>query len=608
MLTTLTPAQERPLDVTGTFFTGYYSATSRGDAVQDVNFVPFGARFDVNGFLFSPDLLSFWAQPQFNVGPQASEAGFQGGNGIALRLSLLRKRAFPLTFRYSNLKFEDVYFGSLTQISAYTLNNRTRDLGLTWELKPSNLPLTIIDWGTGSVNAKSDIALIPDYLSSTDHLNVDSRYSRWGWNFDGFAHWQDVHADLLSAAASGATTSSLQQNVTQYQASGERTLGRDSELYFTAGDQITDSRLFFIPVNLTTRLASAHLRLFQRHRWKFSSRMNYSSNLANQFLSEAVGAWTANPGSVAPNPSVLAPFEQRIANLEFNATSSLDIGHGLGAFVSADEGSVVSASFESPISASYFTGSAGLTYSHSSSWGGISGQYSRDWGNGSITGQSGRIQGQSYNASAQHGSPDHLQFEVAVHGTDQSVENVLPASSHSFGVEASLAHNVSPSWRARAGGGWQNGVYDNGGSQFRSSGYSARLSVESPRVQISAAYNDTFGNSLPVLSQFAIYNPVAGEAFGPIPIIPSDFRAMTFTAHSNPVRKAELSAAWTRSLQHLDGVVNNDFELLNIYGTYRFRRVQIEGGYIRSNQVFLNYPESLRRRLYVKISRNARLF
>lgn len=72
-------AKEKPRSVTGTFSTGYYSTSSRGDVNEDVKFVPLGAKFDIDGFLMSPDFLSFSVRPELNLGPQASEAGFQSG-------------------------------------------------------------------------------------------------------------------------------------------------------------------------------------------------------------------------------------------------------------------------------------------------------------------------------------------------------------------------------------------------------------------------------------------------------------------------------------------------------------------------------------------------
>src|SRR6202035_1148049 len=110
-------SQEKPLSISGTISTGYYNSITRGEANQSLSFVPIGARFEMGGYYLSPDLLSFSAQPELNFGPQASDAGFQGGNGIKLGFTLLRKSIVPLTFRYSNVQVEDAYFGSLTQIS-----------------------------------------------------------------------------------------------------------------------------------------------------------------------------------------------------------------------------------------------------------------------------------------------------------------------------------------------------------------------------------------------------------------------------------------------------------------------------------------------------------
>src|SRR4051812_27404526 len=103
-------AQERPLSVRGTFSTGYYSTSARGQVNEDLQFVPFGAKFDIDGFFYSPDFLNYSIQPELNLGPQATEAGFLGGNGIRMRTTLFRKR-LPLTLRYSNLQVEDVFFG-----------------------------------------------------------------------------------------------------------------------------------------------------------------------------------------------------------------------------------------------------------------------------------------------------------------------------------------------------------------------------------------------------------------------------------------------------------------------------------------------------------------
>ena len=41
--------------------------------------------------------------------------------------------------------------------------------------------------------------------------------------------------------------------------------------------------------------------------------------------------------------------------------------------------------------------------------------------------------------------------------------------------------------------------------------------------------------------------------------------------------------------------------------TYHFRRIQFEAGFIRSNQIFLVYPDTLRRRFYLRMVRSAKI-
>jgi hypothetical protein len=599
-------SQEKPLSVSGTISTGYYNTTTRGEANQSLSFVPIGAKFEMGGYYLSPDLLSFSAQPELNLGPQASDAGFQGGNGIKFNFTLLRKSIAPLTFRYSNVQVEDAYFGSLTQISGYTLKNRTKDLGVTWEFKPHNLPATTVDWSTGSVDSKSGTPGVADYLSHGNHLNVDSKYERRGWDLQGYLRRNQQESDLLAPIDGGTQTGTLRETVMQYQGSARRSLLGDSEFYVDAGRQSTSSLLFTLPIDMSTRYASANLRLMQKRRWKTSFRASYSSNLASQLLAQAAST-LGGPGAVVPDGNVLAPFSHGMANLSLNGITSVDLSHGLGLYGSAERNAMFSSSQGSPLNSDYFTTSAGAIYSRKFRWGNLSGEYAREFGIGALIGQSGAIQGQHYVVSAQHGSSGGLTFDTTVHGSDQSVNTAQPFSNKNFSAEASAADRVAGSFSARLGGGWQWGSIVNAANEFRTNGYTARAGIEHPRFQISASLNNSLSNSLPFYNQLLDGLGVAPVLVIPLQVIPSDYRAMNFTLHTNPTRKLELSASWTRSSQHLDGSLSNTFELLNVFATYHFRRIQLEAGFIRSNQIFLSYPYTLRQRFYLRVVRGVKL-
>jgi hypothetical protein len=598
-------SQEKPLTINGTFSTGYYNTSTRGEANQSLSFVPVGARFDMGGYFLSPDLLSFSAQPELNFGPQASDAGFQGGNGLKLRFTLLGKSIAPLTFRYSNIQVEDAYFGSLTQVSGYTLKNRTKDLGLTWEFKPKGLPSTIVDWGTGSVDSKSGTVGLADYQSHGNHLNVDSKYELGGWDLQGFMRRNQQESDLLAPIAGGSQPGSLRETVMQYQGSARKSFLGDSEFYVDAGRQATSSLLFTLPIDLSARYVSANLRLRQRRRWKTSFRANYSSNLASQLLAQAAST-LSGPGAIVPDANILVPFTHGLANVSLNGLTSFDIGHGLGLYGSVERSSIIS-SQDSLLNSNYFTSSAGVTYAQKFGRGSLSGEYARELGIGSLIGQSGTIQGQHFVASAQHGTSGGLQFDTSIHGSDQNVHTAQPLSNQSFSAEGSVADRVAGNFSARVGGGWQWGSIVNAANVFRTNGYTARAGIEHPRFQLSASLNNSLSNSLPIYDQLLGGLGLGSVSAIPLQVIPSDYRAASVTLHTNPLPKLELSASWTRSGQHLEGLLSNTFELLNVYATYHFRRIQFEAGYIRSNQVFSSYPDTLRSRFYIRVVRSVKI-
>ena len=91
--------QAKPFTVSGILTTGYYSAYTRGgsNSTQRINFIPASADFNVNGYFLTPDLIDYSFQPELNASPQANDAGFQGGNGIRMRINTLRRQPFPVS-------------------------------------------------------------------------------------------------------------------------------------------------------------------------------------------------------------------------------------------------------------------------------------------------------------------------------------------------------------------------------------------------------------------------------------------------------------------------------------------------------------------------------
>jgi hypothetical protein len=432
---------------------------------------------------------------------------------------------------------------------------------------------------------------------------VDTKYERWGWDLQGFLHRNRQTSDLLTPADGGTQVGSLRENVLQYQGAARRAFLGDSEFSVDAGSQSTNSLLFTLPIDLSTSYVSANLRLTQRRRWKSMFRANYSSNLASQLLARAAGT-LGTPGAVVPDGNILVPFSHGMANLNLSGSTTVALSHGFGLYGSLERSSIIS-SQDNLLNSNYLTTSGGVTYAGKFHWGNVAAEYAREYGVGSLIGQSGTIQGQHYAVSAQHGGSGGLQFDATFHGSNQEVRTAQPLTSDSYAAEASVSDRIVGSLSARLGGGWQWSSIVNAANEFRTNGYTARAGIEHPRFQLSASLNNSLSNSLPFYSQ--LLGGLGSVVMVPLQIVPSDYRAMSFSLHTNPLRKVEISASWTRSSQHLDGFLSNTFELLNVFATYHFRKIQFEAGFIRSNQVFSSYPYTLRQRLYVRVVRTARI-
>lgn len=601
---------DRPLTIEGTLTSGYYSSYTRGGGSGDqrINFVPAGATFDANGFYMTPDLLDYSVQTELNAGSQASDAGFDGGNGVRTRITALRKGAFPMTFRYTNVQLKDAYFGSLTQVSSYTQRNRNKDLGLTAALNIAGLPAATVDWGTSSVQSQSFTSAIPDYTSHSDHLNLNCSDQRWGWDFQCFAGRQQQVSDLFTPLIEGTGSSLLRQKVTQYRGSARRSFLGDSELYLEGGSQSTANIVLDQPIDLTTRYASANLRMFQRKRWKTSLRAGYTSNIAGLVLTQLVGGLSGN-GSIAPDAAIVQSLRRTTSYLNLSGLTSVDLSHGLGLYGTVDRTAVLTAG-GSDLNSRYITTAAGMTYARTFGWGSLSGQYGRSFGIGSVTGQTGRIEGQNYVFTAQPGKSDTVQFDFSIRGSDQSVRNTMPAKEHSFASDMGIGLRVLGQFHARLGGGWQRSAFSNQGNEFRTTGYTARAGIEHPRFQLNGSWNSSIGNSLQSYGQILSGIGTESAILTPLRLVPSDLQGVTITLHLIPIRKLEFSGLFTHSVQHLEGVVANDFEVMDIYVTFHLRKLQFVAGYFASTQLYSSYlavyPETQRGRFYIRIARPAK--
>jgi hypothetical protein len=549
--------------------------------------------------------VNYSIQPEWNASPQASDAGFQGGNGLRMRIDTLRRQPILMSFRYADVRLEDAYFGSLSQLSSYTLNNRNKELGMTSQLRLPGLPTATMDWGTNSVMSQSLIPEIPEYVSESDHRNIDINYQKWGWDFRGYANRQQQTSNLYTPGEGSADSSILHQKLKQYRGSLRWNSLRDLELSLDAGNQSTSNLLLNRPIRLTSSFGNVNLRLFQTRRWKTSLRAGYTSNISDLLLTSLITDLSA-AGSVAPDESILLPMQRTTSSLNLGGYTSVDLSHGLSTYASVDR-TEVSPAGNMELRSRNLTATAGMAYSKIFGWGNISGQYGRSYGNGSVTGQRGRIDGQNYAVTVQPGRWEALQLDFSLRGTDQRIVNELPVHNKSFAFEGNVGFRVFGGLRSRIGGGWQKSSLTNADNSFLTEGYTARAALEHRRFQIAGSLNSVLGSPLQAYDQALGGIGIDPTLLTPLQIAPSIFRGFTLSIYAVPMRMLELSTLYTRSLQRRDGVFGNDFETIDAVAKFNFRNLKFEAGYFRSAQVYTNNqivnPETERGRFYFRVSR-----
>ena len=178
-------AQEKPVSLAGRLYSGFFNTTNRNGAETGLSFVQLGVDLDLYGYLGAPGLIDYRVQPKLTSGPQATEAGFFGGNGVTLTTTFLGRRPFPLRLNYTNLRRENVFFGGITQVSGFRSKNHDRNFGLNWELRAPGLPEIYANYSSSDLKATPDISLLPDYRSKSRNAGLQVKDELGGWDLTG---------------------------------------------------------------------------------------------------------------------------------------------------------------------------------------------------------------------------------------------------------------------------------------------------------------------------------------------------------------------------------------------------------------------------------------
>ncbi len=295
-------AQERPLSLRATMSSGFYSTFSRDVVETRLSVVPVSLDLAARGYIGDPGFFSYSVRPMLSVGPQASEAGLLGGNGVAADTTILGGRSFPLKLRYANIKREDVFFGSLNQVSGYRSINHEKVLGLNWQLRARHLPQLSVDLNRSDLSTDPGVSIIPSYSTVNRGYALTLHDERGGWNIDADARRTVLKSNFGALGPEGLITTRMDQDLDHAGAVVHKELGSAIGLTFTGGATKNQNRFDSHPYIQNLRYVDGSMNLSRGTRWRGRLRVGYNDNRLGADMSSNSSLPTA---ATAPESSPL---------------------------------------------------------------------------------------------------------------------------------------------------------------------------------------------------------------------------------------------------------------------------------------------------------------
>lgn len=603
-------AQHHLTSLTGTVATGYYGTSAMDPRAPRVSFVPLTLGLDAQGFVGHPDFLSYDVKPVATLGPQATEAGFLGGNGVSLSVWFLRKRDFPLRFFYENRRQENVFFGALTQISGYRSVNRNRSLGVGWEWHKTRWPRLLLDWQKNDYDTMPDTAAIPATKSANNSVVLSAQDQRGGWELGANVRKFNNSSEYAYGVPGDYDKILLVQEMLQAEGSAHKEFLSGIAIDLNGGDYRTrtaggysfDQDMKFLNGQATAK---------EWRRLRASARGSFSTNTLGRALMD--GAGLLSKGGL----SLLAPADVLPQTLRYNVGNATVGGELQYQATKALSGYVSGAStwvMAPPSTVGvrdmiYTTETAGARFEHKLTWAQLTADGHLTSGNTESPDQgSGRLRGSGYSASLQTGSLQSLEAAVSYHETRYRMEQSIASSYHaeSRWSNASLGRTL-PLWglTLRAGGGVNRSTFHTHDTRYLNHGYQATAALQHRWTQANYSWFDNQGNTvLPVLAGLGA-NPATGALLPllPVPYSFSAQRGTSLSASSTPLRRLLIRFYYTQMNQTLNGQSLNHFRLLDAAISYSFRRLTFEAGYSDWEQTVFGVPNFIRNRVYFKVTR-----
>jgi hypothetical protein len=537
-----------------------------GNFVESDHGVTFGGNANLTGYYYSPNFISFNVDPYYNQSrDNSSSQSITDASGVSASASLFGGSNYPGSISYNKSYNSSGIFG-LPGFPNYTTHGNGDSLSVGWGVNKPGLPNLSFSFLEGH----TDYSLYGETSDSTSafhSFNVHANYLIAGFN---------VYGGYVNSASQSQFPQIFTDDQPETADSGNNSFnfGASHKLpwygSFTANYNHSDFTSDFANTSYSGAIDTVNVGLTSHPLTNLDLGLsgNYTNNLLGALYENILtsgGVIQQNtPGTASTSADIDGFASYKFTQHIFGLTS---IEYRQQSYLgSSFNGTVMSGSitYWKHIFGGTFSSVFGISANQNNTTSGTTMgllsvvNYSRQIGVWTISGSG------NYTQSAQTA--------------------LIGYTTSGFGYGGSIGRKMGRyTWNASVGG--ATSVLNLPG--YGNSSQSFSTSVTGRKIGVNASYNKSNGNSL--LSATGLVSTPLGPVLVPTDLIFYGGHAYGIGIGSNPVRRLQLTASYSRSFSNtLSGTTgsNNMNESLNARVSYNFRQLALNAGYSKFVQGF----------------------
>lgn len=590
-------SQEPVRQLGGSLAFGWLDSYSR-DSFQVRRKNPFvTARFDFQSYLFDPDFISYRIQPRFSSGFQDAFTGMSDGSGVAVETVFLRRRPWPLRFRYSRFQRSLWTTGLSVGYGRTTYRNEDSALGVQWQLLLPKLPKLELNFDRADAATAPEAVLGQGFDSKSRTGSIHARDKRWGWAWNGSASIQNLDSHYVIGRTEGPLIVENRNRIENAIVMAQRNLRDDLSLMVTA--------------NRTSNRTDFERGIFDQSFQSAGAKLDYRPAGRLQAWAQARQTSTSLESTPIQMPGA-TPIQlpsAGVRNRMVDGDARFEFAPGAKFFGRAEYTDVQAPKVEGVQQSGNFVNTGGgvllarrwksVTYGGS--------YYLYTTRSNFVRGSGANIWGHALDSSVSAGDPSRVRISAVVlmSRSLETVRTFLPYVSSSQRIQGTIARTFFRAWTLEVQGAVAQTHYDRQSLRSDFAGRDYGASLTGPRTYLGFTRSVGSGNSyqsaigiLPLLSE------------GPLPpaliVIGSSNSFTMANASWNLSRQISIRGVWRGQIQTVGSLLSSRFEQKEATFNWQFRKVRFEAGFLAYRFDF-GLP-IIRRSILFRVTRDFQVF